>query len=212
MAGSMCAQAVEQSHEAWFEFDFFAGDIPSRMLEEWDAAQPGADLQLPPPNPFITANYDLLPGAPPNTVAAGAEATGSSGSVRLPDGAIAAPEQLMDAPGARLFHRVVTAFGTPRAVAMFKCEPRPSHRLLCDGEKTAAERAPGRPQCGPHVLRVRAGRSSARDRERLVTHCRPSTHLSSFQYVRGLQGCVRPAPMLLRSASHAPAGLPVDQV
>ena len=142
-----CAQAVEQSHEAWFEFDFLAGDIPPRMLEEWDAAQPGADLQLPPPNPFITANYDLLPGAPPNTVAAGAEATGSGGSVRLPDGAIAAPEQLMDAPGARLFHRVVTAFGTPRAVAMFKCDPRPDHRLLCLGENPAAECAPGRAQC-----------------------------------------------------------------
>lgn len=118
-------QASDQSHEEWFEFDYLSGDIPEGMLERWDAARPGVDLKLPPPNPFIAADYDLLPGAPSNTVKAAAEVphpcTGDP--VRLPDGAVGAPELLVDVPGTRVFHKLVTAFGTPRAVAMFRCAP-----------------------------------------------------------------------------------------
>lgn len=130
-------QAVDQSHEGWFEFDYLSGDIPECMLEQWGAAQPGEDLQLPPPNPFIATDYDLLPGAPPNTVKAGAEAPdpGGTGPVRLPDGAVAAPALLMDVPGVRTFHKLVTAFGTPRAVAMFRCAS--SRRAATDAAPAA---------------------------------------------------------------------------
>eukprot|EP00892_Ulva_mutabilis_P011819 jgi/Ulvmu1/9009/UM005_0100.1 len=118
---------VKQCHEPWFEFDYLSGDIPRSLLEEWCAAQPGADLKLPPPNPFITADLDLLPGAPANMVTAGMEvrypassAAAGADEALLPEGAVTAPDRIIDKPGQRLFHKLVTSFGTPRAVAIFK--------------------------------------------------------------------------------------------
>lgn len=140
-------QAVEQAHEPWFELDFLAGSIPSSLLHEWESARPGPDLKLPPANPFITADLELLPGAPTNMVKAGVEVpylssatAGGDQAGRLQEGAVIAPDRIMDAPGTLLFHKLVTSYGTPRAVALFKCG---TSRLAFSVTEAAAHRHGG---------------------------------------------------------------------
>jgi hypothetical protein len=48
----------------------------------------------------------------------------------LPAGAVLAPECIADEPGLRVLHRRVTSYGTPHAVAIFRCVSAHCHASL----------------------------------------------------------------------------------
>jgi secreted Zn-dependent insulinase-like peptidase len=100
--------------------DFLSADIPAALLHNWSTGKPGADMHLPPPNPFIATKFDLLPGAKAHTLADLSSEERTADFEGLPEIAVLAPELLIDEPDLRLFHRADSSFGTPRAIANFK--------------------------------------------------------------------------------------------
>jgi secreted Zn-dependent insulinase-like peptidase len=95
---------------------FESGTIPKGILNSWNTREVGKDLLPPPPNPFIPSSFTLITNALPNVTAKEA----AIGGYVLPRGALTAPECVVDTPGLRVLHKAVTAFSTPRAVAMFR--------------------------------------------------------------------------------------------
>ncbi|KAL3267874.1 hypothetical protein HHI36_007015, partial [Cryptolaemus montrouzieri] len=45
----------------WFGTLYTDKDIPLEWIERWKNAQPESDMNLPPPNPFLTTDFTLLP-------------------------------------------------------------------------------------------------------------------------------------------------------
>lgn len=99
---------------------YVSGDIPTVLLDSWDAGKPGPDMRMILPNPFIATNFELLPDPVAHTVADVQGETKDSDVEDLPDIAVLAPSLIVEEPGLRLFHKADIAFSSPRAVVHFK--------------------------------------------------------------------------------------------
>jgi secreted Zn-dependent insulinase-like peptidase len=103
-------QNTSKETEEWFDIEYVAGEVPVALLDAWAAGSASPDMRLPPPNPFIATDFSLV--------------TAGSNTVPAPTAgelAVGAPALVLEEPGLRLFHKAVTSFGTPRAVAGFRC-------------------------------------------------------------------------------------------
>jgi hypothetical protein len=129
------SHAMQDAHEhmePWFDMPFASASIPEDLIASWSNQKPGPNLTLPPQNPFIPVNFDLLQGSPPNMLPSQGQDSHCTSAVQLgfvassalgfkpPPGAVTAPECIVEAPGLRVLHKAVTEFGTPHAVALFR--------------------------------------------------------------------------------------------
>jgi secreted Zn-dependent insulinase-like peptidase len=126
-------QDAKEQHEPWFDMPFASASIPPQLIATWSNPTPSTSLVLPPPNPFIPVNFDMIK-SPQNTVPDQAQGLQGMSEVHLgfvspsalgfhpAPAAVTAPECLVEAPGLRVLHKAVTAYGTPHAVALFRCD------------------------------------------------------------------------------------------
>ncbi|KAL3267871.1 hypothetical protein HHI36_007012 [Cryptolaemus montrouzieri] len=54
-------EIIYDKKEQWFGTLYTDKDIPLDWIERWKNAQPEPDMSLPPPNPFLTTDFTILP-------------------------------------------------------------------------------------------------------------------------------------------------------
>ena len=121
-------QGATEGKEPWFEMSYLCAPISDDIITCWNNATHSSELELPPVNPYVATDFALRSGAPPNDVAAGPtvlhhEPHFLPDGAPLPVGALLAPTCLLDVPGIRILHKLVTVHNTPKADALFRCAP-----------------------------------------------------------------------------------------
>ncbi len=86
-----------ERQEKWFEVGYTVGDLDPSLVERWEQPSRFADLSLPPPNPFVPDNLEMV----------------------ADEDDIDKPRKLLDDGGWTLWHDTDTSFGAPRAEFYF---------------------------------------------------------------------------------------------
>lgn len=81
--------------EPWLKVPYAIKPIVTSQLEQWAHAQPHADIQIPPPNPFIPKNLKLIHS----------HATSTDYPI---------PQPIFDSPQGRIYYAPDTIYGVPR--------------------------------------------------------------------------------------------------
>ena len=105
-------QDITVGEEPWFSFPFASCALPPNLVEQWDACTWSTDLQLPPRNPYLPTNFDIICDNNYNQVMEGGEDE--------TDIWPSPPKQLLNARGLDLCHKLDSRFRKPRAFAYFR--------------------------------------------------------------------------------------------
>jgi hypothetical protein len=62
-------QEVKHHREPWFDMPFTSAMIPASLIAWWTSAPPSPSLALPPQNPFVPSDFEMIEGGACSTVA-----------------------------------------------------------------------------------------------------------------------------------------------